>query len=70
MLSLSIDNPIVETFYKKECNGDKNKFVENLVHYIENYHIKQSIKQSFKEVELQQQGVLEKKELKSILDEI
>ena len=70
MLSLSIDNPIIENFYQKECSSDKNKFIDNIIHYIETYNIKQSVKQGLKEVKLQNSGKLEKRELKSVLDEI
>ncbi|MEO1953446.1 MAG: hypothetical protein ABGW74_01935 [Campylobacterales bacterium] len=70
MLSLNINNPIVENFYKQECDNDENKFINNIIHYIENYNIKQSVKQGLKEVELQNDGKIEKRELKYILDEL
>ena len=70
MLSLSINHPTVENFYKQECNNDQNKFIDNIINYIETYNIKKSIKQGLKEVKLQNSGQLEKKELKYILDEI
>ena len=35
MLSLTIDNPIVENFCKQECNSNENKFIKNIMHYIE-----------------------------------
>ena len=54
MLSLSIDNPIID----------------KIIQYIETYNIKQSVKQGLKEVKLQNSGKLEKRELKSVLDEI
>ena len=70
MLSLHIDNPTVEDFYKKECNGDKNKFIDTIMHYIETYNIKQSVKQGLEEVRLQHSGQLEKRELKQMIDEL
>ncbi len=70
MLSLNINNPIVEDFYRQECNNDKNKFIKNIIHYIETYTIKQSIKRGLEEVKLINNGQLEKKELKHILDEL
>ena len=70
MLSLNINNPIVENFYKKECDNDENKFIKSIIDYIENYNIKQSVKRGLEEVKLQNNGQLEKKELKHILDEI
>ncbi len=70
MLSLNINNPIVENFYKQECHSDKNRFIANLIDYIENYNIKQSLKKGLEEVKLQNSGELEKKELKYILDEL
>ncbi len=70
MLSLNINNPIVENFYKQECNNDDNKFISNIIHYIETYNIKQSVKKGLKEVELQNDGKIEKRELKHILDEL
>jgi len=70
VLSLNINNPIVENFYKQECDNDENKFINNIIHYIENYNIKQSVKQGLKEVELQNDGKIEKRELKYILDEL
>ena len=70
MLSLNINNPIVENFYKQECNNDDNKFISNIIHYIESYNIKQSVKKGLKEVELQNDGKIEKRELKHILDEL
>lgn len=70
MLSLKIDNPIIENFYKQECNNDENKFINNIMHYIETYNIKESVKKGLEEVELQNNGKLEKRELKHILDEL
>jgi len=70
MLSLNINNPIVENFYKKECNSDENKFINSIMNYIETYNIKQSVKRGLEEVKLQNSGQLEKKELKYILDEL
>lgn len=70
MLSLNINNATVESFYKQECDNDENKFISNILHYIETYNIKNSIKQGLEEVKLQNNGQLEKKELKHILDEL
>ena len=70
MLSITINNPTVEDFYKKECNSDEGKFINNIIHYIETYNIKQSVKRGMKEVQLQSSGQLEKRELKYILDEL
>ena len=70
MLSLNINNPIIENFFKTECQNDNNKFIDNLVHYVETYTIKQSVKQGFYEVQLQNSGQLPKNELKNILNEI
>ncbi len=70
MLSLNINNTIVEEFYKQECNNDENKFIDNIIHYIETYNIKQSVKKGLEEVKLQNNGRLEKRELKHILDEL
>ena len=70
MLSITINNPTVEDFYKKECNSDEGKFINSIVHYIETYSIKQSVKRGLEEVKLQNSGQLEKRELKYILDEL
>lgn len=70
MLALNINNPTVEKFYKQECDNDENKFISSIMHYIETYNIKQSIKKGFEEIKLQNNGQLEKKELKHILDEL
>ncbi len=70
MLSLNINNSTVENFYKQECNSDENKFINSIMHYIETYNIKQSVKKGLEEVKLQNNGQLEKKELKYILDEL
>ena len=70
MLSLTINNPVLEDFYKKECNSNKSTFVDNIAHYIEIYNIKQSVKRGLEEVRLQNSSKLEKKELKHVLDEI
>jgi len=70
MLSLNINNPIVESFFQKECSSDENKFINNIVHYIEIYNIKQSVKRGLEEVELQNSGQMEKRELKHIIDEL
>jgi len=70
MLSLNINNPIVENFYKQECNNDENTFINNIMHYIETYNIKQSVKRGLEEVKLQNSGQLAKRELKHILDEL
>ncbi len=70
MLSLNINNLIIENFFKTECQNDNNKFIDNLVHYVETYTIKQSVKQGFHEVKLQNSGQLPKNELKNILNEI
>lgn len=61
MLSLNINNPTVEEFYKKECSSDEKKFVNTLLHYIETYNIKKSVEQGLEEVKLQNSGQLEKK---------
>ena len=70
MLSININNPVVENFYKQECNSDENKFISGIMHYIETYNIKQSVKKGLEEVKLQTNGELEKRELKHILDEL
>ena len=70
MLSLNINNPVVESFYKQECNNDENKFISNIMHYIETYNIKQSVKKGLEEIKLQNNGQLEKRELKHILNEL
>jgi len=70
MLALNIDNPTIENFFKIECQNDNNKFIDNLLHYIEIYTVKQSVKQGFHEITLQNSGQLPKQELKNILDEI
>jgi len=70
MLSLNIDNPIVENFYKQECQNDESKFIDSIMHYIETYNIKQSLKKGLEEVKLQNNGQLDKRELKHILDEL
>jgi len=70
MLTVDINNPIIENFFKNECNGNKEKFLENIVHYIEIHNIKKSFKKGLEEIELMQKGKLEKQELKNILDEI
>jgi len=70
MLALNINNPTIENFFKVECQSDNNKFIDSLLHYVETYTIKQSIKQGFDEVKLQNSGKLPKQELKHILDKI
>ena len=70
MLSLNINNPTVESFFQKECNNDENKFISNIIHYIETYNIKQSVKKGLEEVKLQNSGQLEKIELKHMLHEL
>jgi hypothetical protein len=70
MLSLNINNQIVEKFFQKECNSDENTFINNIIHYIETYNIKQSVKKGLEDVKLQNNGQLEKRELKHILDEL
>ena len=67
-LQLNINNPVVESFYKQECDNDENKFINNIMHYIETYNIKQSVKRGLKEVKLQNSGQLEKRELNDILE--
>jgi len=57
MLSLNINNSTVENFYKQECNNDENKFISNIMHYIETYNIKQSVKKGLEEVKLQNYNV-------------
>jgi len=70
MLSLNINNPTVENFYRKECNNDESKFISSIMHYIETYNIKQSVKRGLEEVKLQNSGQLKKRELKHILNEL
>jgi hypothetical protein len=70
MLSLNINNPTIEDFYKKECDNNESKFINSIMHYIETYNIKQSVKRGIEEVKLQNSGQLEKRELKHILNEI
>ena len=70
MLSLNINNSVIENFYKQECHSDDNKFINNIIYYIETYNIKQSVKKGLEEVKLQNSGELEKRELKYILDEL
>lgn len=70
MLSLNINNPTIENFFKTECQNDNDKFINNLLHYVEIYTIKQSVNQDLKEVKLQNSGQLPKQELKHILNEI
>ena len=47
MLVLNINNPTIENFFKVECQNDNNKFIDNLLHYVETYTIKQSVKQGY-----------------------
>ena len=70
MLSLNISNPTIESFFRNEYNNDEKKFINDIMHYIETYKIKQSVKKGLEEVKLQNSGQLEKRELKHILDEI
>jgi hypothetical protein len=70
MLSVNINNPTIENFYKKECDNNESKFINSIMHYIETYNIKQSVKKGLEEVKLQNSGQLAKRELKHILDEI
>jgi hypothetical protein len=70
MLSVNINNPTIEDFYKKECDNNESKFINSIMHYIETYNIKQSVKKGLEEVKLQNSGQLAKRELKHILDEI
>ena len=70
MLSVNINNPTIEDFYKKECDNNESKFIDSIMHYIETYNIKQSVKKGLEEVKLQNSGQLAKRELKHILDEI
>ena len=70
MLTLNINNSTIENFFKVECQNDNNKFIDNLLQYIETYTIKQSVKQGFDEIELQNSEELPKQELKYILNEI
>ncbi len=70
MLSLNINNPTVENFYKQECHGDNETFVSNLLHYIETYNIKKSFTKGLNEVNLIQEGVLEKREFKQMINEL
>jgi hypothetical protein len=70
MLTVDINNPKIEKFFKNECNGEKDKFLENILQYIEIYNIKKSFKKGLEEASLINSGELEKRELKNILDEI
>lgn len=70
MLSLNINNSVVENFYKQGCNNDESEFISNIMHYIEIYNIKQSVKKGLEEVKLQNNGQLKKRELKHILNEL
>jgi hypothetical protein len=70
MLSVNINNPTIEDFYKKECDNNESKFINSIMHYIETYNIKQSVKKGLEEVKLQNSGQLAKRELKHILDEL
>lgn len=70
MLALNINNPIVEEFYIQECKNDKNTFVDNIVDYIENYNIKQSVKKGFEEVKLQEKGNINETNLDNLIDEL
>ena len=70
MLSLNISNSTVEEFFKQECNNDENRFINSIIHYIETYKIKESVKKGLEETKLQKNGQLEKRELKHILDEL
>jgi len=70
MLSLNISNPTIESFFRNEYNNDEKKFINDIMHYIETYKIKQSVKKGLEEVKLLNSGQLEKRELKHILDEL
>ena len=70
MLSLNISNPTIESFFRNEYNNDEKKFINDIMHYIETYKIKQSVKKGLEEVRFQNSGQLEKRELKHILDEV
>jgi len=70
MIALQIDNPIIEKFYKEVCKNDTNKLIDSFKDYIENYFILNSVKKGFNEMKLQNEGKIEKKEWKDIIDEI
>jgi len=48
MLALNIDNPTIEKFFKIECQNDNNKFIDNLLHYVEIYTIKKVLNKVLK----------------------
>ncbi len=70
MLALNINNPVVEEFYIQECKNDKNAFIDNIVSYIENYNIKQSIKKGYEDVKLQEKGIMKETSLDNLIDEL
>ncbi|RLA08761.1 MAG: hypothetical protein DRQ51_01025 [Gammaproteobacteria bacterium] len=67
MLSITINNQTIENFYKKDCQNNQNKFIDNLIGYIENYKIKQSITTGLHQAQLIKNGKLEKIDLKQAL---
>ena len=52
MLSLAIDNPVVENFYYQECNQDTKTFLEKMSYFIEINKVKSKINTAFSELEL------------------
>jgi len=70
MITLDIEHPTVEEFFKVECKSNAKKFAESIAEYIENYKIKKSIKQGLAETKLMIDGKAKKRELEEILDEL
>lgn len=70
MLSLAIDNPVVENFYYQECNQDTKTFVEKMSHFIEINKVKSKINTAFNELELINDGKMKTIPMDDILKDL
>jgi len=70
MLSLSINNPIVENFYYQECNQDTKTFIEKMSHFIEINKVKKRIDTAFNELELVKDGKLKTISMDEVLNDL
>jgi len=70
MLNLSINDPIVENFYYRDCNKDTKTFIEKVSHFIEINKIRKTVNTAFNELEDVKNGNLKAIPMEELLKDL
>ena len=70
MLSLAIDNPIIENFFYQECNQDTEKFLDKIGYLIEINQLKDKLDSALIELDSVNSKKLKSIPMNKVLDNL